>query len=341
LLLSSDIVRFVVMTATGVLLLVHAFNFGILLVFSFLFGLFDAVFMPAITALTPEIVPEELLPQVNSARSLSNSLFGAMAGPALGGVLAAWNLPLAFFFDAATFVVSASCLLLMRATPNPSDERAQQHPWHELKEGVRYVLATPWLIWTLVTAGLTNAFIFMPFGTLMPYFIRHDLHRGKAAVALAMTVSGLGWFVGSYVVGTVAIPRRRLMACIVSWSLSSAVMALTGLVHQVWGVYAIGFAMGPLLSVGNIWWESLMQSEVPREMLGRASSVDWFISLGLGPVGLSFAGILVTRVGVRPYFTVASLLYLPVAALFLVSRAVHEVDAHRVVDDSETSKSDG
>ena len=76
-----------------------------------LLGTSDAVVTPAITAIAPEIVPGSLLPAMNSLRPLSNNLIGNMIGPAVGGVLAAWNTTLAMGVDCATFIVSAVALV--------------------------------------------------------------------------------------------------------------------------------------------------------------------------------------------------------------------------------------
>jgi hypothetical protein len=42
-----------------------------------------------------------------------------------------------------------------------------------------------------------------------------------------------------------------------------------------------------------------MQCEVPKEILGRVSSVDWMVSLGLSPIGVAIAGVVSGIVGVR------------------------------------------
>ena len=60
--------------------------------------------------------------------------------------------------------------------------------------------------------------------------------------------------------------------------------------------------------IGNILWESLIQSEVPKEILGRVSSVDWLVSLGLTPIGVAAAGLVSGLAGVRPTIIVPGLL---------------------------------
>jgi len=62
LLLISDGVRALLTAVLVVLIATHHLTYFDLLIFAVLFGTFDALFMPCITALTPEIVPEDLLP---------------------------------------------------------------------------------------------------------------------------------------------------------------------------------------------------------------------------------------------------------------------------------------
>jgi len=102
-----------------VLIATHHLTYFDLLIFAVLFGTFDALFMPCITALTPEIVPEDLLPAMNAVRPLSNNLMGNMIGPAVGGVIAAASTSWAIGVDCATFLVSAGALFLMKPTPTP------------------------------------------------------------------------------------------------------------------------------------------------------------------------------------------------------------------------------
>lgn len=73
-----------------------------------------------------------------------------------------------------------------------------------------------------------------------------------------------------------------------------------------------------------------MQTEIPKEMLGRATSVDWFLSLGLSPVGLVIAGLLANDWGVRTYFIVFSIACTVPGIWMVISSRINAVDAERV-----------
>jgi DHA3 family tetracycline resistance protein-like MFS transporter len=288
--------------------------------------------MPAATALMPEIVPEDVLPSANAASSISRSLFGGMLGPALGGLISAWSIPGALAFDVVTFLVSAVTLIMMHPTPTPRESAEAPHMLREIMSGLRFTVATKWLFWTLVGAGLINAALFTPVSTLMPLFLKQEFHASRQLIGSSIALGGVGWVIGSVIVGSLKTPKRRIRWLTVSWVVGTMVVGAISVAHHLVVALVIVFLIGPLLSYGNVMWESMMQTEVPRELLGRVSSVDWFMSLALSPIGVIVAGALSTHIGIRAYFFAAMTLCLPIMALLLLSKSVNEVDATRVAE---------
>ena len=329
LLLISDCVRAILTAILVVLIATGHLKFGELLIFAVLFGTFDAVFMPCITALTPEIVPEELLPAMNAVRPLSNNLMGNMIGPAVGGVIYAASTSWAIGVDCATFLVSACALFLMKPTPTPHRSPGSSM-LAEIKEGIRYVRATRWLRTGLVAAGIANAVMFSPMAVLIPFLLRHTFHDSKVVVGYTFAVMGLSGAVGALVASNLKTPRRRIRVMWTFWTISSLSGLIVGFATNFWEVMIFPLVASPLLLLGNVIWQSMMQTEVPRDLLGRASSVDWFMSLGLAPIGLVVAGLLATEWGVRTYFVVVSLLSAAPGIWIILSRKINEIDEGRV-----------
>ena len=332
LLLTSDLTRASLMAILAVLTATDHLAFWHLLIVAVFFNAFDSVFLPAMTAFLPEILPESDLNSANAARSTISSLCGQMAGPALGGVLAIWNPSASFALNALSFLWSGWCISRIRSSGTagaPAKERASV--FSEIREGVSYTVKNKWLLWCLLDAGFINALLFAPFGVLIPLFLRHDLHASKAQVALSFTVTGVGWLVGSVLVGSLRTPRRRLFWIAFSWLIAASVIALITVVHHVWMVYLIGLSIGPLLAYGNVMWESMMQTVVPRELLGRVTSVDMFLSFGLSPIGVALAGVVVTAIGIRSYFLIAFCVGLPFQAALVLSRTIRNAQTHQLV----------
>ncbi|HET8990951.1 MAG TPA: MFS transporter [Acidimicrobiales bacterium] len=329
LLLISDGSRCVLTAALTVIIAVHALHYVELIVFALVFGIFDALFMPAYAALTPQIVPTELLPAMNSIRPLSSNLMGSMIGPALGGLLSAYSTAWAIAIDAATFAVSAGFLLAMRPVPAP--ERTQTTSMlHDVREGLAYVRQTTWFWTCLLAVALVNALVLVPEGVLVPYFLRHVLHAPKVEVGLIFTVGGVTGALMSLVAGNLPMPRRRIRTMFTVWGIGTAAGLVMGFATNFWEVALFPVIVSASIVLGNVFWESMVQEEVPAEMMGRASSVDWFVSLGLSPIGLVLAGALAAAIGVRTYYIVTTLVCLVPTVLILLSRRVNAVDAGRV-----------
>ena len=62
----------------------------------------------------------------------------------------------------------------------------------------------------------------------------------------------------------------------------------------------------------------------------RASSVEWFVSLGISPIGLVVADELSNYIGVRTYFVVMALVTSLPGLYILMSRRINAIDARRV-----------
>jgi DHA3 family tetracycline resistance protein-like MFS transporter len=329
LLLISDGARAILTAVLVILIATGLLRFWELLVFGVLFGSFDAFFLPAISALTPEIVPEELFPAMNAVRPLSNTLMGGMIGPAVGGFLAAFSTSWAIGVDSATFVVSFLALSLMKPTPRPNRNEANSM-LDDIKEGVHYVRKTFWLWTTLLSVTLVNAFIFTPMFVLLPFFLLHDLHDRQFYVGFLLAAAGASGALGALIASNLPSPKRRVRVTWIYWMVGSLSALVIGIATNFWEVIIFPVVASPMIILGNVIWESLMQSEVPRELLGRASSVDWFVSLGITPIGIVLAGALADAIGIRTYFVLIGIICALPGFFILSSKRINEIDASRV-----------
>jgi MFS family permease len=329
LLILSDVVRAVLTGAIVILIMTHSLHYWELIFFAVLFGSFDALFYPCIAAFTPEIVPEDLLPAMNAVRPLANNLMGSTIGPAVGGLLAAFSTSLAIGVDCATFVVSATALAFMKSTPKPSRKEGATMIG-DIKEGLHYVVHTRWLWTTSVSVTLVNAFVLTPMFVLIPYFLRHNLHLAKDYVGFAVAAAGVTGALGALIVANLPMPKRRIRMMWIYWSIGSLAALVMGVATNFWEVIIFPVVVSPMIIFGNVIFESMMQSEVPRELLGRASSVDWFVSLGVAPLGLVIASQVANVIGVRAYFVVFSIICVIPGIWIIVSKRINAIDADRV-----------
>lgn len=296
---------------------------------SAVFGLASAFFKPASTAIVADILPHELLLPASSLISLSQSAAQFLLGPLLGGLIVAFTgNAWAFGLDAISFVVSAACLAAMRRTEPPPGESSPMLAG--MRDGVRYCRSQPWLWWSMIALGIANLACFVPFAIMETLLVRRVFHAGPVALGIMFAASGVGGALASVYAARRPEPRRRVGTIWAAWAGAGAAAAALGLAPHLWVAIALAVATWFGVTYGNILWYPLMQQEVPPELLGRASSVDWMFSLALAPLGSVVGGVLATLFGVRPTLVIGGVIAAATGVVLLVPR-VTEPDRRQLL----------
>jgi MFS family permease len=269
------------------------------------YGTGAAFFAPAFDALVPDIVPSERLAQANALDQLVRPLVFRMAGPALGGLLvASGGAGIAFALDSASFVFSAVTLMLVRVVAAPGPERAPAVV-RELVEGWRFVKGRVWLWATFASAAVAYLCFMGPVEVLLPYLVKNDLEGSARDLGMVFAAGGVGSVACALAMGQRDIPRRGISFIYASWTLATLAVAGYGLSSTMWQLMLAAVAFNALETAGTIVWATLKQRHVPRTMLGRVSSIDWLISIGLLPVSFALTGPVAAAIGTRPTLVAA------------------------------------
>lgn len=321
-LLTSDLVRGAAVSVVALLGLSGELRIEHLYVMAALLGLADAFFGPALMAIVPELVPEEILVKGNALRGLSQQ-GGRLGGSLVGGVLvASFGAPIAFAIDALTYFASFLALVVMRPGDAPSGER--KHLLAEVREGFAFVFSIPWVWMTIALFSVINLLVFGPMNVGLPILVR-DVLRGDAAMFGLLTAAlAVGQIAAGIILGQATIRRSGLtmyaFAVIAGVFLASfgtfPSLAWLLLASALMGVTFVGF---------NILWESALQRHVPRALLGRVTSVDFFGSLLLGPVAPLVAAVLIERLGPTQVFIGAGLVVVVLSASAFFVRSIREL----------------
>ena len=317
LLVRADLSRVAASGAIAVLAFAETTQLWPVVLLVVVYGLGQALFQPAFTAIVPEVVPREELLHANALRELMEPLGMRFAGPALGGVLiAALGVGTAFLIDALTFVLSAAVVMLIRRRPPLRTERGSM--WRDLAEGYAYVRAHVWLWGTLVGAAIFLLITYGPFEVLLPYIIRNDLDGDAATFGTVLAFGGLGSILAAMILSRTGLPRKHITLMWTAWTVGIALdvgLAVAGAAWQMCLIAVLSFGLG---TVGMIIWNTLMNTLVPPEMLGRVSSFDWFVSIGLTPLSFAITGPVASLLGARTTLALAGILGLATSAfLFL------------------------
>ncbi len=328
--LGADIVRGVALTALGVLSLLGTLEIWHMTVIAACYGAGSAFFGPAFDAVVPELVPVDLLPQANALDQFVRPVAARLVGPALGGwIIAGVGVGWAFIADAATFAVSVACLVRLGKVERraPADEGAgHESLWAEIREGLVFVWSRTWLWGTFSAATLAYLVFLGPSEVLLPYLVKNELGGHAGDLGMVLAAGGVGAVTASLIMAQRGLPARNMTFIYVSWSLATLMVAGYGIARAPWEAMIACFAFNLLESAGLIVWITTKQLLVPPRLLGRVSSVDWFVSIGLMPVSYALAGPIAEFAGVRPTLIGAGVLGAAITLAFLFLPGVRSAE---------------
>ena len=292
LMIGADVIRAAAIALLGVLSLGGGLELWHVIALIAFVGLGDAFFNPASTAIVPDLLPEELLPQANALQGLLRPMAVRLIGPAIGGfVVAALGPGVAFLVDGASFLVSMALLAAITTRPVRSAAGASlRRTFAEVGEGLAFVRRTPWLWATLVSAMFSLLLFVGPVQVLLPFLVKNRLGLEADALGFIFAVGGVGSVLAAIAIGQLGLPRLRITVMYASWALGVAMLAGYGLMSSLWHALVVGFVAAALFEVGAVIWITLLQQLVPRHLLGRVSSLDWLVSTGLVPVSFALTG---------------------------------------------------
>jgi MFS family permease len=268
---------------------------------AFMLGVGAAFFFPAYSAILPRILPAEDLLAANGMEGSMRPVLQQAAGPAVAGIVVAALSPSHAVTAVALCHLSAFIILNflgqhgLAAPVNGTDDaggaiRGTRSFFQDLREGVSYTLRTPWLLWTLIWACISVLFLIGPIEVLLPFVVRDQLGGDSSMFGFLLAVGGVGAALGSLLTASLRLPRRYLTVMMVSWGAGSLPLAAVGIMDNFWVIAVSLFIWGATGSVGMVIWGTLLQRRVPPHLLGRVSSLDFFVSLALMPVSMALAG---------------------------------------------------
>lgn len=317
LMIISDLARFGVIGALAITDAAGALTFPLLIVLAVGFGLGDGFFYPAFGAIVPLVVDQQHIASANTLIGISRQV-SFVIGPALAGVVYALSGSAAVFgFDAATFVVAAGLLWLAR--PRAFQPEEPEGTVRELVAGFRYVMSVPWLWISIFVASFILMIAMAPYQALLPQFVREQFDRGVGSYGLLFTFQAAGMVVGSLLFGQLNPRSRRVIAMCVAFALNDLCVIAMVLLPWYESALALVALRGACIGFGIGVWSTLMMELVPESKLARVTSLDFFGSFGLVPLGYAATALVSGLVPVTTIlivgFTIGSALWVAPLAL--------------------------
>ncbi|MGZ5377409.1 MAG: tetracycline efflux MFS transporter Tet(V) [Mycobacterium sp.] len=306
-----ETVNVIVVSVVAVLGLVGSLQIWHMAVAAGLLGVAAAFFFPAYSAILPRILPAEQLLAANGVEGVVRPLFQRAVGPAAAGMLVGATFPaLGSVVVAVLFAIGLVLLIATRGTTKvPVREPCIQQPHmaRDLRDGFVFMLRTPWLLWTLLFASMFVLVVLGPIEVLLPFIANDRFDDGARMYGFILAFFGMGSALGALAVSSGRLPRRYLTVMMAMWGVGSIPLVVVGTTSSFTLMAVATFVVGFTDGAGMVIWGTLLQRRVPTEMLGRVSSLDFFVSLAFMPVSFAIVGPLSKVVSMQTIFLVAGI----------------------------------
>jgi len=264
----------------------------------------------------PSIVDRADLVTANGRIQASFAAASVLGPLAAGALLIVLPLQQLLFFDAATFLVSATTLSLIRRSFNAPLEKPRTSIRQDIVEGLRYVLRHPVLRNISAMMALINFVSVTAFAQLV-LFAKERYAATDTEVGILFASGGVGVFLLSLAAGP--LRKRWTFGTVALGALMISGLAKIGLAYAPSFALAVvlwGFSAG-LGTLFNINTGSLRQAIVPNHMLGRIITIAMVLAWSANPLGAMAGGVALDRTGdVQLVYAVIGILTFLIALYF-------------------------
>lgn len=320
LMLAAHLGRGAVVAAIAVLAATGSASVLALVVLGGLFGIVDAIYMPAQQTFIPRVVSPDRLPSANSLLQGTMQLSSIVGPPLAGLAIALVGTGIGFTVDALSFVIAAGLIAMLSSgavvaaragasrtsvVEPAADEPAATEPpgpsptttgsesfGAALRGGLSYVAADPAIRTLMLLSLLLNLALSGPGTVGMPWLAQNRFDAGPLGLGVMAAGFAAGGLLGTVLAGNASLDRqgRIVSGCVIAAGLALvAVGVLSWLPGAVIAMLVMGLSIGYVNVVAISW----LQARVEPALVGRVMSLVMLMGFGITPLSLGLAGALI------------------------------------------------
>jgi MFS family permease len=336
LMIITDVVRMLIIASIPLLAAVNLLSIWWIYAVAFISSTLSIGFNAAQFAAIPSLVNRDDLVTANGRIQASYSA-ASVIGPLLAGLLLA-VIPLTsiLLFDAATFLISAASLALIKTSFNArtNEEQEQTSIRRDIVEGLRYVLSHPVLRSISLMMALVNL-VSTTVTTQLVLFAKSQLSASDTQVGLLYAAGSAGVVVLSLAAGFLRKRWSFSTVALGALMLNGLLTVILALMHWYWAALSLWALISGLFILFNINTSSLRQAIVPDHLLGRVMTIAAVVAWSPIPLGALIGGLIIEQIrNVALVYGVIGVLIFLIPLTFSFTALGH---AERYLPQAETS----
>ena len=340
----SNAARLVLVALLSALVLTNNIQLWMLYVMALAFGLADAFYFPAQTAIVTQVLPEDQL-QAGNSFVQGTAMLSLFLGPVLAGGLIALlghgatssapdtqGIGIAFGIDTLSFVASLVTLFMMRIPGVTTHASEPQNVIESIKEGFVYVWSRTVLRLLFLLIVAINFLVLGPVTVGIPVLADRRLVEGAAAFGIIMSAFGAGSLLGIILSNVLPQPKPEHFGTVILLVISSlgVGVALMPLFNPTVVVAVINLLLGAIAGYQRMMLFTWLQKRIPQELMGRVMSLLFFCAVGLAPVSNALAGAIL-EIDLNLLFIGSGVLMAAVTLLSILFPVVRQMGSEPMV----------
>ncbi|MDO5089014.1 MAG: MFS transporter [Leptotrichiaceae bacterium] len=253
---------------------------------------------PAVSAVIPQIIPEESLMKINGINSTVHSVVSLLS-PVIGAILlGSFGIVYSLMFDVITAIIGVGIIGFLKLPENIDKASIQETGFSQLKNGLKYaknniVVNKMLKFFTLVYIIIT------PIAFLYPLMIKRIFGDNLHKITLTEIVWSLGMIVGGFIVSFIKNIKYKIRLFLTVYFILGIDFFLLGAIKEFNILLITLFLGGIFIIIGDTVETTFIQENTDLEMMGRVFSMTHFIKVFVFPVSILFFGPLSDKIKIE------------------------------------------
>jgi MFS transporter, DHA3 family, macrolide efflux protein len=245
---------------------------------------------PAVSAIIPQIVPQQHLLRINGINGSIQSIIQFISVPIAGAVLAVGSIVHILMIDIATAVIGIALLLFILIPKHlVSETTEKENVLQNIKSGIQYIFSDQFLRKLMLTFGFF-ILLSVPSGFMVTLLIQRTFGNNYTYFATNGMIGFAGMALGGILLGAWGGFKNRIKTLFVGLFAYALFSLAVGMTYEFWLFSIFMFGLGFSIPLVQTATTTIIQEKAETEYSGRVFSLLGIMFTGFMPLGMAIFG---------------------------------------------------